>query len=281
MEEFTLGTEIPFYSGQFSTPGGNFRFSVSGSLSAVILFDFLNPRSRPIINADYRVSFPEFQIMKEFTGRKLENILFRFVPFQHESTHIGDELTLFRKDAGFPITRINVSYESGEASLTLNDPAGNYHNNHAFTLGGRLLYAFGNLHGYYNMQAWEGDPEKFVPSKRRLEGYLRYQYDGPDGPLRIGRFYPVVSAEIRARVKYGYPYFVADPKTATGFREISEPEKYAPCLNVYAGWRDQGKSGSHGGMGGYFRLYTGINPHGQFRNIPQYTFIGVALIYEN
>ena len=279
--EFTLGADIPLYSGHFRLADEDFRFSVTSSISAVILFDILNKKSSPILNVDYRLELMDLFLLKEFRGRYLKNVLLRIAPFQHESTHIGDELTLYRKEAGFPITRINVSYDSGEISCTLNDPAGKISNNHAFTLGGRLLYRGDKTDGFYTMQSSEGDLSFFVPSSRRLEGYFRYQYDSPGGPFRIGRFFPVVSAELRQRVKFGYNYYEADPSSASGFREITRAEKYAPCLNLYAGWRDRGKSGHPGRIGGFFRYYSGINPHGQFRNIPRYTFFGFAVVYEN
>jgi hypothetical protein len=46
-------------------------------------------------------------------------------------------------------------------------------------------------------------------------------------------------------------------------------------------WRQIEKRGDAGSIGGYFRYYTGINPHGQFRNIPRYIFFGIALVYDN
>jgi hypothetical protein len=282
LQEFTLGTDIPIYTGRINLAERLFHFSVSGSLSSVILFDILNPKSSPILNVDYRLSLPDFQLKTEFQGSKrMKNILLRIMPLQHESTHIGDELTLYRARSGFPITRVNVSYESGEASLTLNDPGYINGNNHAMTLGGKYLYKNHKTDGFYTMQPWEGDTSLFVPSQRRLEGYLRYQYDGPDSHFRIGRFYPVVSAELRQRVKFGYPYFHADPSASTGFREITEPEKLVTCINVYAGWRETRKAGETGCVGAYFRYYSGINPHGQFRNIPRYTFFGIAFVFEN
>jgi hypothetical protein len=33
-------------------------------------------------------------------------------------------------------------------------------------------------------------------------------------------------------------------------------------------------------FGAYLRGYIGPNPHGQFRNIPLYNFVGLSFIYE-
>ncbi len=281
VEEITLGMDLPLFTGSFRLAQDRYRFSVATSLSSVIWFDFLNRKSSPILNVNYRLGFPEIYIRREFNYKYLKNIMVRVVLLQHESTHIGDELTLYRKEAGFPITRINVSYESGEASLTFNDPGRLRNNNHSVAIGGKLLYKNDITDGYYTMQSWEGDENYFVSSWRRVECYLRYQYDGPASRLRIGRFYPVFSAELRECIRYGYSYFEDDPALSTGFREVKGVEEYVPCLNVYAGFQDRGRSGYPGRIGAYLRYYSGINPHGQFRNIPGFSFFSLALIYRN
>lgn len=280
VEEFTLGTDVPFYTGTIHLLHNDLRLSVNTSFSANVWFDFLGHQSEPILNVDYRLGLPELYLLKELNGRRLKNVLLRLAILQHESTHIGDELALFRKQSGFPITRINVSYESGEVSLTLNDPTALTRSNHSLTVGGKFMYVIGKRNGYYTMSLRDGDPDAFVPSVRRLEGYLRYQYDGLSGPLQIAHFYPVISAELRGRIKFGYSYYVPDPLPSLGYTAITEPEKYVPCLNVYAGWRHRGVPGSTGRVGGYLHYYNGINPHGQFRNIPGYSFLGVAFVYQ-
>jgi hypothetical protein len=281
LQEYTLGTDVPLYTGQFRLGNRPVRFSVSGALSAVVWFDFLNSKSSPILNVDYRLSFPEFHFLKEFSGHHIKNIVLRIAPIQHESTHIGDELTLYRKEAGFAITRINISYESGEMSLTLNDPVGYSRKNHAFTLGGRLLYRNDETDGFYTMQPWEGNPAYYIPSSKRFESYFRYQFESREPPLRLGNFYPVLSAELRHRVRFAYPYYENDNSSANGVRLVPGSERIVPCINVYAGWRKTLVDNGLGHIGGYFKFYSGINPHGQFRNIPNYTFLGLALVYEN
>jgi len=282
LNETTLGTEIPLLSGTGGHGDRDFRFSLSLPVSVSIWFDFFNTITAPILNNDYRFALGEINLLKELPGRHLRNIGIRLIPFQHESTHLGDEITLYRKKAGFPITRVNVSYEAAETAVIINDPAGTQRNNLSFCAGGRcLLKTRPSLTYYSPLQPSEGDTTGFTLSKRSLEGYLRVQYMGSDGPLRIGRFYPVVSAEFRYRVKFGYPYYEPDPDEPMGFREVVNPEKYVPCLNLFAGWRYRGRPSEPGQIGGYFRFYTGSNPHGQFRNIPRYSYFGVVLVYEH
>lgn len=281
LNESTLGAEIPLYAGTIGRGPRTVRLSLSAPVSVSIWFDFTNHISAPILNNDYRFALGEINLLKELPGRHLKNIGIKLMPFQHESTHIGDELTLYRKQTGFTITRVNVAYEAAEAAIILNDPAGRSENNHSLTIGARCLLKTRPYLTYYSpLQSSEGDTTGFSLSSRNLESYIRYQYEGPDGPLRIGSFYPVFSAELRYRVKFGYAYNEADSAAPGGFRQVVNPEKYVPCLNVYAGWRYQPQRGQRGHIGGYIRFYTGSNPHGQFRNIPQYSFIGVALVYE-
>jgi hypothetical protein len=281
MEEFTLGADLPVYSGKFMLGGKPVRIAVAGSLSAMVWFDFTNIKSSPILNVDYRAGFPELLLLREFESKRFRNLLVRYIPLQHESTHIGDELLLFRQEAGFSIKRINISYQSWETSLTLNDPALATGINHSLSAGAKVLYQIIFKNGYYTMRPVEGDESVFVPSHRRIEYYLRYQLDAPAGPFRSTRFYPVVSAELRYRLRYGYPYQIVNEKTVSGFTEVPGSEALVPCLNLYAGFRDKGKPGKPGWAGIYFRYYTGIIPHGQFRNIPNYNFFGISLIFND
>jgi len=281
LEDFTLGADLPVFSGQFMLAGKPVRMAVTGSLSAMVWFDFTNINSAPILNVDYRAGFPELHFLREFDSKIFRNLLLRFIPLQHESTHIGDELLLFRQEVGFSIKRINVSYQSWETSLTLNDPALTNGINHSVGIGAKILYQIIYQNGYYTMRPVEGEASAFVPSSRRMEWYLRYQLDAPAGPFRSSRFYPVISAELRYRVRYGYPYQIANEKTLNGFTEVPGSEIFAPCLNLYAGFRDKGASNKPGWGGVYLRYYTGINPHGQFRNIPKYNFLGISLIFND
>jgi hypothetical protein len=281
LEDFTLGVDLPFYSCKFILAGKPVRVALTGSLSAMVLFDFTSRKSAPIINVDYRAGFPELHLLREFDSKRFRNVLLRFIPLQHESTHIGDELLLYREEAGFSIKRINVSYQSWETSLTLNDPAVAQKVNHSVSAGARFLYQIFNHRGYYSMRPVEGDPNVLVPSHRRMEWYLRYQLDARAGLFRDSRFYPVFSGELRYRVQYGYPYHVVNEKTVTGYTVVPGSERFAPCLNLYAGFRDRGEPGKPGWAGVYLRYYAGINPHGQFRNLPNYNFFGISLIFND
>ena len=281
LNEFTLGYDFAVYNGPLKLGKRNYRLSVSTSTSASVFFDPFCPHLAPILNVDYRLGIPEIYLVRRFNNRYLKNALLRVSLIQHESTHIGDEIALYRANAQIPLVRINVSYESGELSLTINDPFGTTSSNHSATIGAKFLYPVFNDSGYYFLNPGEGDPAFLERSRRWIEGYVRYQFDGVTGPLRIGNFYPVVSAELRNRVRFSYSSFAVDPLTPEGWREIRSSEKYVPCLNLYAGWKDRGHAGKPGRLGVYLRYYTGINPHGQFRNNPEYSFAGLAVVVEN
>ena len=281
LNESTLGTEIPVYSWVSRKKNQGIKLSVSVPASLSLWFDFTETHTAPILNNDYRYAFAEINILKELKGRILKNIGIKLIPIQHESTHIGDELTLFRIRKGFPVTRLNLSYESSEAALIFNDPSGARVNRHSFLIGGRVLLKSRPTNGFYTLKPHEGDTTNFPRSVRRIEPYVRYQFQAPDGPLRIGRFYPVLSAEFRYSIRFGYAYAVYDPSEPDGYTLVTSEESYVPCINLYAGWRYRFNDRKPDRIGGYFRFYSGNNPHGQFRNIPDYSFWGVALVYEH
>ena len=50
--------------------------------------------------------------------------------------------------------------------------------------------------------------------------------------------------------------------------------------SAYVGWKFKSHPDQYPNFGTYLRAYTGINPHGQFRNIPFYDFVGLTFVYE-
>ena len=71
--------------------------------------------SNPIVDTDYRFGF-----MTKFQCFCLDTMKLgvRFVPWAHESTHLGDEYTIFaQQNPSFE--RINVSHEDWEYGVSL------------------------------------------------------------------------------------------------------------------------------------------------------------------
>jgi hypothetical protein len=102
--ETSLGVEIPVYLFSRKSRGGKqSKFSVSIPVSANIWFDFLEDETAPILNTDYRFALVELNYFQETNWGPIKNFSVKFIPFFHESTHIGDELTLFGSRATSPL----------------------------------------------------------------------------------------------------------------------------------------------------------------------------------
>jgi hypothetical protein len=119
--EAHIGAVLPLYARRW----GEWSFGAMLPISVHVLEDMFDPVTAPVINTDYRFGGPRFAVMRQLSDTGfVRNFSVSWLPWFHECTHLGDEITLYRKDADLPITRINVSYEFTDLQLTLNDPAG-------------------------------------------------------------------------------------------------------------------------------------------------------------
>jgi hypothetical protein len=275
--ETSLGVEIPVYLLRRKSPGGKeSKFSVSIPISANIWFDFLEDETAPVLNTDYRFALAELNYFQETNWGPIKNFSVKLIPFFHESTHIGDELTLFRVQNNQPIVRVNVSYEVAELALTINDANQTMGNNHSFRIGIRTLIK--PKKGWYSIRPAEGDVDLVVNSTRRMETAFQYQHQRTNGWIAGKRKHFILSAEVRDRVRFGYPFDLsASPDAAEDYGSFEAKQL---CFNTYAGWKFKSGPDQYPNFGAYLRWYAGINPHGQFRNIPLYDFLGVAFVYE-
>ena len=113
-----LGVQLPIYYYKDAKK----RWSLSVPISISVWFDFTEERTSPILNADYRFALLEFNYSLILNNSRINNIGLRFIPFFHESTHIGDELIISKLRDSIPVSRINVSYETFELAVIINDP---------------------------------------------------------------------------------------------------------------------------------------------------------------
>ena len=255
--EVHLGADIPLlYSAK-----SNFRWGLSLPVSFHMLWATFEELTAPIINNDYRFGL-SFTGIKYIDNNYIKNISFKITPFAHESTHLGDELTIYGLQNLDNFFRVNVSYEYYELGITLNDPD---------TLTGNLLsirFGFMGLinptKGYYSFFENEIGDKQVYPSKRWAEYYTEVNYNKSTGFLASKTWHPSISVELRNRVKYEY--------------EKEEKADREWCINAYVGY-DYIPKRAKGikTVGNYFRYYNGINPHGQFRNM-NYRFIGYAIV---
>ncbi|MFZ4797634.1 MAG: hypothetical protein ACOYMA_09080 [Bacteroidia bacterium] len=279
--EVHLGIDAPLFAYNFGKIGKGYKWGIAASLplSIHVLEDMWDPVTAAVINTDYRFGSPRIRAIRYFTGYKyLKNISISWLPIFHECTHLGDEITSYRKDEKFPITRLNVSYEYTELQLTINDPSNTRENIHSYRIGGSYRIS-DRGYGWFSVRP-ESEltaPVNLQQSNKNSEFYLQYQFQRASGFMASKRVMNLLSFEARYRVQYGVPEF----KKVNDVWETKEmTEKMTWNFNFYYGWKFNPKSENNHSMSLLFHAYKGINPFGQLRNYPGYPFFAIALTYE-
>lgn len=268
-----LGLQLPiyYYKDQFN------RWSLSTPVSFSVWFDFAEERTSPILNTDYRFALLEFNYLRLLSGSAIKNIGFRFIPFFHESTHVGDELIIDKLRDSIPVARINVSYETFEISAVINDPYDQILKNHSVRIGAKFLW--NRKKGYYTADSLEMSmPLEIKPSKRWIEPYAQYQYQNPDSWLSNNKMMFVFSQDLSLRVRYSYPFYFKNQSGNIDHYDLGEA--YQLCSTTMAGWKFYNEKNELSNSSVFFKLYWGINHHGQFRNIPTYVWMGIHWVYD-
>lgn len=270
-----LGVFIPIWSRRLSD---NWMIGIDIPISFHLWLD-LKTISAPVLNTDYRFAFGEIKALYLFEGKRwLRNISFRLAPYNHESTHIGDELTVRREEEGFPLKRVNVSYEYAELAVCVNDPNGTRKDNHAFKAG--LMMRIPNGSSWFKIYPNEGDTIYNSDMKNVMEYYVQYEYQRSKGFLTGKHVTNVLSAEIRNRARYQYPVVYWDEKLNYWYA-LNAKHSRAWCYNLYFGWRFYPKHNWYpNSLGFYAHAYYGVVPYGQFRNTPGYGYLGFSIVVE-
>lgn len=268
-----FGMKLPLWRGNIHSDA--YALAVSIPLSASLWLDLTEPTTSPVIDTDYRIGGPIICFMHRLNKGFAKNYSISWDPFKHESTHIGDELVLQHADLGFPLRRVNVSYNYTELNFTLNEAEDRYAQNHCFRVG--LLLLWNARRGWYFIDATDGEASLAQPKVSPWEMYLQYQYQSPTS--KHG-FQGVASVEVRNRAALGYPDYAVDSEGQLIATEHTERRAFT--YNVFLGARFNMPH-----YDGYFsrfamgvRLYHGICPWGQFRNITDYNQAGLCLIFE-
>lgn len=263
--EGVFGANIPIWRGEWKE--GKYGLFVAVPLSADLWLDLFEPVTAPVINTDYRIGAPSATFIHRLGRGFAQNYSLLFAPFKHESTHIGDELTISHLEQGYALRRVNVSYNYTELAFTLNEPENRLASCHTFRMG--LLLLFSPQSGWYTVYQGDGDESLLSHQNSPWEAYLQYQYQSPAS--RAG-WQAVASAEIRNRSLYGYTY------NGDGLQD----ERRTFTYHLFAGARFHARH-----YDGYFssfsvglRAYHGNCPHGQFRNLPRFSQAGLCLIFE-
>ncbi|MEZ4977914.1 MAG: hypothetical protein R2772_01320 [Chitinophagales bacterium] len=269
--EFGLGTELPFLNWSKNLH----QLSLSMPVHFQLWLNILGDNSAPVLNTDYRVGL-ELNYLYQSNKKFLKNIGLKFIPGMHESCHIGDEITIYRVQEQFPLTRVNVSYEAMDLALQVNDPKLENKENISFKIGAKVLYS--PKSGWYSISTKDGDTTKISPSKRWIEPYIQIQYQKVKGFPASKKLMFVASLDSRLLVKYSYPTYTKENGQLV---EHANKEAYAPSLNFLVGYKYNDLSKFVSKFGFYFRGYYGLNYHGQFRNQNQFSFLGLSFVFEN
>jgi hypothetical protein len=274
-----LGADIPLWSGNFKDK--KYGFSLTLPFMVDVWLDRFDGAggTDAVINTSYSIGFLEAgfiyrlnSTLSVFPHFNIYNWAIKFSFFKHESTHIGDELTIYRKDLNMPITRIDVAANYAELILILNDPDSQFHSNHGFKFGFLLLHNF--KRGWYKIYDSEVQADVAERSQIPFELYLQYQYQSR---LFSRGFQIIASAEYRLRERYKYPYSYSGTMSDNSFKESN----LVNCFNFFAGIRyDNQKNNYFSKIGLGIRYYIGLNPYGQFRSMPYYNQFGLALMFE-
>jgi hypothetical protein len=277
-----LGFSIPLYLKHFyKNDKQSWSLAFSVPFNILIWADSFEQITTPLLNTDVRYGLMEIRAIKYFSdGSAIRNLVFKLLPYNHESSHIGDELAIYRDQQELSIVRVNVSYEYSELAVTINDPDNSRNNNHAFK--GGFLFLLDYADRWYVIGPAENDNGEIKSTEQGYEYYFQYQFQRATGFLTGKNIMNVLSLEIRNRVRFGYELFDRIA-TEDGREWITTPgkEERIWCLNSYFGWRfyPSDKNFYHS-VGTYLRVYSGLNPHGQFRNRPSYNYFGFSLVFE-
>lgn len=272
-----------------------FSLNVAQTASACLWMDVSESTTVPVVNTDYRIAVPTFTFLHRLQGKDkvpfLKNYSIQFCPFKHESTHIGDEMVLQRADMGYALRRVNVSYNYAELDVTLNEPEDRYAATHTFRLGALLL--LNPKEGWYWLDSRDGDvnniasnqpvhlnkigiPERYGPSGLPFEVWLQYQYQSS---CSKHGFQAIVSAEIRNRARYGYS--LTETSHALTPREAAaDPRCFTYSVFVGARYNMPHYDGYFSRVAMGVRAYHGNCPYGMFRNIDNFSHVGICVVYQ-
>ena len=258
--DITLGKEIPIvgFETESSTTGdfnpGAWGLGLWAPISFHMIEGFKDP-SNPIINTDYR-----FSGMLKFRRMFERGALALRLNVGHESTHLGDEFSLAASRNNPDFFRINVSYEYWDFAGSWD-----FGEEHQFKLRGGVINLLDRDKGYYSGDLAETGGRPATPSERNTEFYGGFEYTS-ESDFRVLGWNPFVSVDARHKTVLDY------------FRPAGTEEDKQLSWNLIIGLRNPEQTFNRGGMPSYyFRLYHGVNPHGQLRNQRGYTQVGFGL----
>ena len=256
--QVTLGREIPIFAVSTQVADGEMSPKEWGvglwtPVHFHVIEDFKDP-SAPIVDTDYR-----FGAMAKFQYARSETLRFgvRYVPWAHESTHLGDEYTIFAVNNIPDFERINVSYEYQEYGFSLEGSdlfreGDDWKARH----GGIMLWG---SDGYYSDHLLESDEPTLTPSQKNYEPSFGVEYLMT--AWRGRQTY--VSFDLRDKLIYNYHHTPDNP----------ERRQWSFTLQLGRA----AEAGDRTALKEYFvQFYRGVNPYGQLRSQKDWWSVGIG-----
>lgn len=258
--QITMGREIPIVGWQNEPVGlapfsrGKWGFGLWTPIAFHMIEDFKD-ESAPIVDTDYR-----FGVMTKFQYGLTDDsrLSFRFVPWAHESTHLGDEYTIFAS-AQPDFERINVSYEYWEYGISYERSFGS---RSLLTLrhGGISLWG-GD--GYYTDRLLGETAPSLSVSEKNFEPSFGVEYRFPTRQNRQ----LIASVDFRSRLQYSFHH------------PASGEEQRRPTWTIAVG--RAAVEGDRAILRSYFGYFThGVNPFGQLREQYPYWAAGIGWVFQ-
>jgi len=258
-----LGAEFPIVAFTTSEDDdrmepGNWGFGLWTPVSFHMIEDFTDD-SNPIVDTDYR-----FGAMVKFQYGLAENLRLgiRYVPWAHESTHLGDEYVIIAQRPSLqpPFERINVSYEWQEYGVSLEGHS-------LFAKEDEWTVRHGGIDpwgpdGYYSDHLLGSDDPVLTPSRKNYEPSFGLQYIFP--PWGHRQVY--LSWDLRDKLVYNY------------HQTPDNPERRQWSWNLHVG-RTLERNDKKALKDYFVEIYRGVNPYGQLRSQADYWSIGFGWIF--
>jgi hypothetical protein len=261
-----LGDEFPIVA--FSTSSvddrmepGKWGVGVWAPVSFHMIEDFKDD-SNPIVDTDYR-----FGAMVKFQYGLREKLRLgvRYVPWAHESTHLGDEYVIIaqRPTLEPPFERVNVSYEYQEYGVS-------FEGHNLFTEEDEWTARHGGIipwgsDGYYSDHLLGSDDPVLTPSQKNYEPSFGVEYVLPPWPGGASRRV-YLSFDLRNKLIYNY------------HQTADNPERRQWSWNLHIG-RTLQRNDNKALKDYFIQIYRGVNPYGQLRSQADYWSIGLGWIF--
>ncbi|HYT66613.1 MAG TPA: hypothetical protein VEL51_09360 [Vicinamibacterales bacterium] len=261
--QITLGRELPIVGVRSEkldgrVGKGKWGLGLWTPVSFHMIEDFKD-ESAPIVDTDYR-----FGTMVKFQYGIKDDLWLgvKFVPWAHESTHLGDEYTIIAqlRDANFK--RVNPSFEYHEYGISIEKVFDGDRLHLIARHGGINLWG---KDGYYSdhLLGEAKDAHTLTPSEKNYEPSFGFEVRG----RQIRSRHPFASVDTRHKLIYAFD-------RAPGESEQQQwSMKFAAGLAAPEGTRGIPLKAF------YLHYYRGVNPYGQLRAQKDFWTVGLGFIF--